>query len=352
MIDYDQIAFQAASALEKTKIEAIHKSSGNKKEFNNKTEFWGISNKAITGWLGALNEKRQAEGKKPFLREDFEIVNVQIPPDKIAYTFQAAKTKISYILEHLKLQKYGGVIGVGKTFRHSFLMPTEYKSERSELRPLQLSDTKDYLVEYHNGDVVTGIEADDALEIKAFAGYMDYKEKGVFSYVIASIDKDSLSTPGLLFNFYKESGSPLYKNPDIIFIDDSIGDIWVEEKGKKKEIKGWGSFWLAYQMLMGDKTDSIRPYQDFNIKFGDMTCYKLISECKTQAELFQTVKNQFHTWFPEGVKFTAWNGEEVEMTTDEWIEIIFQLVYMKRTENDETTFESMLQAYISEQEVS
>ena len=43
-------------------------------------------------------------------------------------------------------------------------------------------------------------------------------------------------------------------------------------------------------------------------------------------------------------------NEEVEMTTDEWIETIFQLVYMKRWANDETTFESMLQAYISEQE--
>jgi hypothetical protein len=38
------------------------------------------------------------------------------------------------------------------------------------------------------------------------------------------------------------------------------------------------------------------------------------------------------------------------METDAWIETIFQLVYMKRWENDETTFESMLKAYEAEQD--
>ena len=157
-----------------------------------------------------------------------------------------------------------------------------------------------------------------------------------------------MSTPSLLFNFYKEDG--VFKLPQIILIDESIGDIWIVEKSKKKEVKGWGSYWLAYQMLMGDKTDSIRPYQDFDIKFGDMTCYNLISGCKTQAELFQTVKDQYYEWFPTGVTFTSFDGTDVYLTTDEWIETIFQLVYMKRWDKDETTFESMLQSYISAEE--
>lgn len=350
VIDYDQIAFQAASALEKKKINATHKASGKVKQFNNRTEFWGAISQPITGWLGQLNAQREEAGKRPFTRDEFIVQDVQIAPENIAYVFQAAKTKVNSLIQHLQVRRYAGVIGVGKTFRHAFMMPKEYKSERSEIKPLLLSDTKDYLVEQHNGDVVTGIEADDQLEIKAYQGYRDYLKTGKFSYIIASIDKDSLSTPGLLFNFYKESGSSTYKNPDIIFIDDSIGDIWVEDKGKKKEVKGWGSYWLAYQMLFGDKTDTIRPYQDFGIKFGEMSCFKLISECKTQGQLFQTVKDTFHTWFPDGVKFTSWSGEDVVLTTDEWIETIFQLVYMKRVENDKTTFESMLKHYLSKEE--
>lgn len=334
--------------MEKRSINVVHKASGTVKEFSNRTEFWGNKKHEIEGWLGALNASREKEGKRPFSKEEFEILDVQEVPEKIAFTFQAAKTKIAGIIDHLKLRNYCGVIGVGKTFRHSFAMPKEYKSERSEIKPLQLSDTKDYLVEQHNGDVVTGIEADDALEIYGFSGYKAYKETGKFSHIVVSIDKDSLSTPSLLFNFYKENG--VYKQPYIILIDDSIGDIWIVEKSKKKEVKGWGSMWLAYQMLMGDKTDSIRPYQDFNIKFGDITCFNLISKCKTQAELFSTVKEQFHTWFPEGVNFTSWDGQETSLTTDEWIETIFQLVYMKRWENDDTTFESMLKAYQEEQD--
>lgn len=334
--------------MEKRSIQAVHNASGNIKEFASRTEFWGDSKKTIGGWLGALNKSREEAGKKPFSKEDFTIQDVQMVPDDISHTFQAAKTRIGGILSHLKLRHYCGVIGVGKTFRHSFEMPVEYKSERSELKPIHLADTKDYLVEHHNGDVVTGIEADDALEHLGYKGYLSYKETGKFSHVVASIDKDSLHTPSLLFNFYKQDG--VFKYPQIILIDDSIGDIWILEKSKKKEIKGWGSMWLAYQLLVGDKTDSIRPYQDFGIKFGDMSCYKLIRDCKTQAELFQTVKNQYHTWFPDGVKFTSWTGVNISMSADEWLETIFQLVYMKRWENDETTFESMLQGYISEQE--
>lgn len=348
-IDYDQIAFQAASALEKRKILAKHIASGTKKEFENRTEFWGKSKTEIGGWLGERNAEREANGRRPFTKEEFEIIDVQYVPEEIGHTFQAAKTKVSGILKHLRLEKYCGVIGVGKTFRHAFQMPTEYKSERSDIKPLQLSETKDYLVEFHNGDVVTVIEADDELEKYGFQGYKDYKRTGKFSYIVVSIDKDSLSTPSILFNFYREDG--MFKNPDIILIDESIGDLWIVEKGKKKEVKGWGSFWLAYQMLMGDKTDSIRPYQDFGIKFGDMACFKTISECKTQAELFQKVKDTYHTWFPDGVKFKSWDGVDVHVETDQWIETIFQLVYMKRWDNDDTTFESMLQAYISQQEV-
>ena len=81
-----------------------------------------------------------------------------------------------------------------------------------------------------------------------------------------------------------------------------------------------------------------------------MTCYKVISQCKTQAELFQTVKDQYYEWFPTGVTFTSFDGVDVYLTTDEWIETIFQLVYMKRWDKDETTFESMLQSYISAEE--
>lgn len=349
VIDYDQIAFQAASALEKTYIDAVHITSGRKKRFKNVSEFWG-NTKAIGGWLAATNAERLKNNSTTFEKADFRIEQVQIPPEDLSHTLQAAKTKVEGICKHVRLTEYAGVIGVGKTFRHKLELPKEYKSTRSETKPLQLSQAKDYLVEQHNGEVVVDIEADDQLEKYAFKGFNQYKATGKTSHVIASIDKDSLSTPGFLLNFYRDSGETQYKQPEIIFIDDSIGDIWIVEKtsssGKvTKEVKGWGSYWLAYQLLMGDSTDTIRPYQDFGIKFGDVSCYKLISACKTQAELFGAVKKQYHTWFPEGVSYTSWTGKEISITTDEWLETIFSLVYMHREDNDKTTFASMLKDY-------
>lgn len=356
VIDYDQVAFQAASALETKLVQVKHLPSGNVKEFKNKTEFCGRSKKVIGGWLGDVNSKREQEGKSPFPLEDFEIESIQKAPDKIAFTFQAAKTKALGISEYLKIPNYSGVIGVGKTFRHVLSLPKEYKSENRDVKPIQLDETKDFLVNFQNGSVVGEIEADDALEIKAFAGWRNYIKTGKFNYIIASIDKDSLHTPGLLFNFYKEPGSGKYKQPEIIFIDDSIGDIWIKEvtndKGKvNKDIKGWGSYWLAYQLLCGDSTDVIRPYQDFDIKFGDLTCYEYIKDSKSQYDLFEKVRLKYAEWFPDGVKYTSWDGKDVDITSDEWLEMIFKLVYMRRTYNDKTTFADMLKHYKKLEEV-
>lgn len=340
-MDYDQIAFQASSAVEKHTINAIHKSSGRSMSFDNVTSFWGRG-KSVGGWLGETNAKREEAGTTTFSKDDFEIEDVYVS-EPVNHSTQAAKTRINSLCKHLGVDNYCGVLGESNTFRHKLLLPSFYKGQRSEHKPLHLPDTRDYLIKHHNGEIILDIEADDALTMKQFQGWRNYQSNGKITDVVASIDKDSLHTSGFLFNFNKNDKGLIH--PEVIVIDDSIGDIWIKEKGKSKEVKGFGSYWLAYQLLLGDSTDNIRPYQDFSIKYGEMSFYKEVSDIKSQAELFSFVKDKYHTWFPDGVSFTAWDNTQVEITSDEWLETIFKLVYMQRIENDPTTFDKLLNFY-------
>ena len=344
-LDYDQISFQSASVTEKHSIKAIHKGSGRSMDFDNVTSFWGRG-KNIGGWLCDTNAKRAESGATQFTKEDFTIEDVYVN-EPVANATQAAKTRVKGLSKYLGIDNYCGVLGESGTFRHKLELPQLYKGQRSEHKPLHLQDVRSYLVKHHNGSVIQDIEADDALTMKQFLGWKNYKSTGKITDVVGSIDKDSWHTPGFLFNFNKDQSTGKYKYPEVIVIDDGIGDLWVNEKGKSKEVKGYGSYWLAYQLLLGDSTDTIRPYQDFGIKYGEQTFYKEAVDIKTQAELFTFVKDKYHSWFPDGVSFTSWTGKEMGISTDEWIETIFKLVYMQRVPNDPTTFAKMLQHYQS-----
>lgn len=343
-LDYDQIAFQSASVTEKHTIKATHKASGRSMDFDNVTSFWGRG-KNIGGWLSDTNTKRAEAGAKQFSKEDFTVEDVYIN-EPVANATQAAKTRVKGLSKYLDIDNYCGVLGESGTFRHKLELPQTYKGQRSEHKPLHLQDVRSYLVKHHKGEVIQDIEADDALTMKQFLGWRNYKSTGKITDIVGSIDKDSLSTPGYLFNFNK-AGDGSLQYPEVIVIDDSIGNIWVNEKGKSKNVKGWGSYWLAYQLLIGDSTDNIRPYQDMNIKYGEQTFYKEAVDIKNQAELFTFVKDKYHSWFPSGVSFTSWTGKDIEISTDEWLETIWKLVYMQRIPNDPTTFAKMLQHYQS-----
>lgn len=318
----------------------MHKASGRVKEFKNKTEFWGRKKNSLEGsWLGDQNVMREAKGQTPFTREDFEIRDVQVAPE-LSHVLYAAKTKVNTICEHLGIDKYFGVIGKGETFRHELALPQKYKSNREEtLRPIFLTEAKDYLAEKHGGEFVTGIEADDRLTQYGYQGRADFKRTGKFSYIPVTMDKDSNSTPSLYFNLYRSNDA--FKHPNPILIDEGIGELWMD----KGEVKGYGAKWLAVQMCKGDSSDHVRPYQDFGLTYGDATCYADFADAADHKELFTRVMNRFKDWFPDGVEYDAWTGEHMKMSAGQWASMMFKLVYMQRIPNDPTTFARMLRHY-------
>lgn len=340
IFDYDQIAYISASVVEKKTIDVVHKASGRVRSFNTKTEFCGAKKSVIEGWLGDQNVMREAKGKPSWALDEFEIINVQTNPD-VSHALQAAKMTINGIRNHLGIDKYFGVIGDGNdTFRHQMLLPKKYKSNRKKtIKPILLPDTRKYLVENKKTEVVSYLEADDRLCQYGYESYLHFQKTGKLKYIVASYDKDNNHTPMIYFNTFKRKG--IFRDNNPLHITPGMGQIWMH----KSEVDGYGLFWLATQMLIGDDSDYIRPYQDFGIRFGDASCYKLIAKAENPTELFSLVMQQYRAWFPDGVSYTDWLGGAQSMSADEWAGMIFDLVYMKRVENDRTNLPALLKHF-------
>lgn len=347
-LDLDQFCFIAAAGSEKRTIRAVHKASGKEQVFKNRTEFWGATRTTVGGWLKDQNMNREAKLKAagreftPWGRDDFEIIDVQTP-EPVEYCLHLLKMKINAIFEHLEMTHNNGMGVLGGTGNFRLMLPSmeRYKGNRDDtLRPLLLQETRDYVTRKYRAKVIDGIEADDYLSILAWEGWEHYKRTGKFNYLVASFDKDQKGNPGLIFDTMRDSEERTWKHPIPMLIDDSMGAIWME--GNK--VKGWGKKFFGYQMLCGDSSDNIKPYQGFKLsgRFGDTAAFNLIGHLQTEKEMWTAIVDQYKTWFPNGVEFTSWDGTEQKMSAGQWASIIFQMVYMKRTANDRTTLATTL----------
>lgn len=348
VLDLDQTCYVAAAGAEKRTIIAKHISSGKEKEFKNKTEFWGRQQKVVGGWLKDQNTNMEAKalslGREftPWGREDFEISERQVA-EPVENCLHLLKIKINAILEHMGTTNGMGILGGSGNFRLALPTPEIYKGNREDsLRPLLLEETRQYVQKKYGAIVIDGIEADDYLSILGYKGYLNYKNTGKFNYVVASFDKDQVQVPSLIFNTMRndDKRNPGWKHPFPMLVDETMGEVWMD-KGK---VKGWGKKFFGYQMLFGDQSDNVKPYQNFDISFGETSAFKIISPCTDETEMWKAIISQYQKWFPEGVKFKDHSGIDRKFTAGQWASVIFQLVYMKRTENDATTLGSVLRS--------
>lgn len=344
-LDLDQTCYVAAAGAEKRTIIARHKETGREKEFKNKTEFWGRQKNVVGGWLKDQNinmeAKAVARGKEftPWTRDDFEIIEKQTP-EPVENCLHLLKIKINAILEHVGSANGLGVLGGSGNFRLALPTPEIYKGNREDtLRPLLLGETRRYVQQKYGAIIVDGIEADDYLSILGYKGYLNYRKTGKFSHIVASFDKDQVQVPSLLFNTMRDSTERTWKHPELWLIDDSMGEIWMES-GK---VKGWGKKFFGYQMLFGDAADNVKPYQTFEgLRFGETSAFQVISPCADEKSMWLAIIDQYKKWFPDGVEYTDHLGNLRKFSAGQWASVIFQCVYMKRTENDKTTLASTL----------
>ncbi len=317
------------------------------KRFKNKTEFKGRTKKTISGWLGEHNLEREAEGKEPYSVDDFEFEE-ELIPNEVHFAYGNFNRKIQEVKDYLGIQDAILLVGVGESHRSNIELPInpnypefpergKYKGMRLSQKPPNLDLVQNYVIDKQGGIAISGIEADDALNGYMYESHLHYKRTGYHKYIGVSIDKDSRSFNSLIFDFTKSGDT--WKYPDLLLVD-GLGELYLNDKGA---VKGDGYLHFMHQMCAGDDCDNYHMSKYMGISFGPKASYNLLKDCKTVKEACEAVVAQYYRIFPDNVvSFKSWSGKTITMTTYEWLNTMFQLVYMLKSRDDKTVFTDVL----------
>ena len=179
-----------------------------------------------------------------------------------------AKARLDETLEMLifqdleKCDKYQCFISGVTNFRYAMAMTVPYKGNRHKLkRPKHLEALKEHIVVKWDAVVSNNKEADDDVCIAA--------HEEPYS-IIAHIDKDLDQIPGSHYNYVKKEFYNI---------------------GKFEGLKN-----LYKQALVGDVADNIKGVKGI----GKVKAEKLLKECFTEKELYETVLSCYNNSMTNG----------------------------------------------------
>lgn len=374
--DFDGIPFKCASSVEDDYIvvkllkqEDITDKKlvfENNLEYKNKTDFKGTTKGDKIGSGSVLHDKnieREIAGLEPYTMSDFEITpckklkhekGATIDGIKFENSLEVCKYYIDKWVEacllQTRLKKVRPVLGSGITHRHSVLVPHQYKSERNEVRPILLKEARQHLIDNYDTVIAPPLfEADEVVDAVAAKAYDHARVTGTKIRVVkAANDKDAKSKRGVLFDWEK---SFHFNNPQCWLIKDFDEDVGLLEM-HKGSIKGAGSKFFAYQILISDTADEYSPrkylpsdFKHYGKGYGDESFYKDFSPLKTSEEVWQKVVDKYYEWFPKGLIYTAWDGTEVCEDTLSYLQKHFQLAYMLEGRDDKATVMDLLSKF-------
>lgn len=314
VVDADTLVFRSAAVSEERKVNVKHLPSGRERIYKNKTEF-----------KSAMKEKNFE-----IKAEDFEYEDIQ-EEQPLEYCLHTIKMQAEAIIERFSGAEVLFCCGEKNNFRLQLPFPEQYKSNRLyTIRPVHLSAGKDFLINKYKAKSADGFEVDDLSIILAYDG----KSKGR-DVILCSPDKDSKQAVGLkLFD---------YTNPDKDIVE--INDWHEIALNEKKEFKSYGVPFLAYQMVRGDLSDHVLPYKLAGVKFGDSGAYKLFKDCSSSKDCLEKVVEQYKSWYPNPITYTAWDTKEYTKDYKELLQLFFSGVYMLRSYDDRTTAEEFFAKY-------
>lgn len=298
ILDCDIIAYRCAAANERRSIKATHNVTGQVSEHAHRTGF-----------------KEHIKGA--FEPEEFTIEDQQHPED-ISHAFHAMNTTIEALTKSCKADEVELYISGKDNFRDLLPLPTKYKSGRSSIKPSQLIDCRNYLINKKGAIVVDGREVDDILAQRCFEG-LQYGEKTI----ACTIDGDQNGVEGWMYNWTKQQEPFLIKG---------LGKIEITKNNK--DFDGYGRKFYYAQWVLGDSTDCFRPAEISGKKFGVVAMYNLLRECKTDKECVEAVYGQYKKWYPEPVTYTAWDGVEHTKDVIAIMDMYAACAHMMRFEGD------------------
>lgn len=317
VIDLDYIKYAAASAGEKRTIKAIHKSKGDEFICKTRTELYGHWRKKDGGLLAEMN----AKGSN-YSPDDFDIIDIQTP-EPIANVLHTAKMMFQAALYMAQADSYSAYLGKGDSFRVGLSTILKYKGNRDNLIvPLALQDVSDFLIKKYSPDIVTELEADDAVVIDAY----NDRDK-----VVIGVDKDYRGCDVLLMNPNK---------PDEGVLDCSgFGSLWLDSKGK---VTGKGRMFLYLQVLSKDVTDNYAANSASAVAWAEKSAYKALKDCKNDKEALDALVKAYKFLYPEPKLITGWRGDQFEV---DWLYVArenWQMARMLRWHGDAVDLRDVL----------
>lgn len=152
----------------------------------------------------------------------------------------------------LDCEDYKGFLTGKGNFRDALAVTAPYKGQRTVDKPMHFQALRNHLQKSWGFTVVTGVEADDAVGIAAYAVSEDES-------IMVHIDKDLNQFRGHHYNYRKK------------------------EKYYVSEFEGLTAFYT--QILTGDRIDNIIGLKGI----GPVKAKKILVDCKTESELYQAV---------------------------------------------------------------
>lgn len=327
IFDYDTLLYKVSFACEKRTVKVINNKSGKEKIFKNQTEFWGSKRNTIEGWLGKQNELLVLNGRNPLSKEDFTLETIRVA-DPIENALHTTKVVINNILQDLDADEYMGFIGKGDSFRLGVSTLYKYKGTRNpDDKPLLKDEVSRYIEKHHNGIVVEGIEADDAVVMESI-------KVGVDESCVISNDKDNLGCPVRTYNPDK---------PELGVIDGrGFGELYIDDK---KKVRGKGRIWKYMQVISQDTVDNYKANCFSETPWGEISAYNVLKDCKDDKEAWNVMKNTFDMLYPEKQIITGWRGDEIEIDALYVFQEMMDMVHMQRFSNDRVVVKDVLNKY-------
>lgn len=326
VVDGDWVAYKIASALEKKSIRVYDEQEKFVKEYKTRTKF-----------------KEDSKNYNP----NFRIEDCQSLPKKYQDTLKFLIDKMARdMLARANCESILFALGGKENFRNDLALPQKYKGNRDDtLRPVALSEVREYIAENHPTVFSVNEEADDIISKYQFQSYQDPSKH----IVVATLDKDARGTPGNLYN----------PEEDTIVRIEGLGFLQRIEKvssaGKKSyKLYGEGRKWFYAQLLTGDKADNYFPCDYYKHLIGnasksplitDLKCFNKLDSCKTDAECWKVITDQYKEWY-EGIDhWVNWEGKTVQGTWLDLLQMYVDVVHMRRVDNDRVDVRSLLKKF-------
>jgi len=216
-------------------------------------------------------------------------------PDPVHFCLNAVKQLLESILKNIAANEYRAFITGEGNFREGVAKTKKYKGNRDPLhKPIHYKAIKEYLINVWQAEIISGMEADDALGITQYESF----SKGLLDTTICSLDKDLLMIPG--YNYNWRTRVKKYITP--------------EEADKH----------FFHMMLTGDTADNVQGVP----KVGKMTATKILDGCSSKEEMWEKVVETYYLGYYNHGKHSS--IEEFLSTIDSIINEHVGLLWMRR----------------------